>query len=180
MTGTRARPPAGGASPSQEGPELTQQQAAEYIASMLEGLRLVAQNAQMPFLAYLINVALEEANNEKTTATEGFASSHLQGHKLLPMTLQPAREVELEQHDMDLPGRDLGRSDQLVDIDGARPQRTNDQLAFALANVGQGLGCPMLVGGGQLDWRRGRRTPQDRREHLEDVTGAGDEARRLA
>jgi hypothetical protein len=33
---------------------------------MLEGLRLVAQNAQMPFLAYLINVALEEANNEKS------------------------------------------------------------------------------------------------------------------
>jgi hypothetical protein len=31
---------------------------------MLEGLRLVAQNAQMPFLAYLINVAPEEANNE--------------------------------------------------------------------------------------------------------------------
>jgi hypothetical protein len=34
----------------------------------------------------------------------------------------------------------------------------------------------MLVGGGQRDWRCGRRTPQDRREHLEDVTGAGDEA----
>ena len=69
MTGTRARPPASGASPSREGPELTHQEAAEYIASMLGGLRLVAQNAQMPFmpfLAYLINVALEEANNEKT------------------------------------------------------------------------------------------------------------------
>ena len=66
MTGTRARPPASGASPSREGPELTHQEAAEYIASMLGGLRLVAQNAQMPFLAYLISVALEEANNEKT------------------------------------------------------------------------------------------------------------------
>ena len=66
ITGTRARPPAGGASPPREGLELTHQEAAEYIASMLEGLRLVAQNAQMPFLAYLINVALEEANNEKT------------------------------------------------------------------------------------------------------------------
>ena len=65
MTGTRARPPASGASPSREGPELTHQEAADYIASMLEGLRLVAQNAQMPFLAYLINVALEEARLEK-------------------------------------------------------------------------------------------------------------------
>ena len=65
MAGTRARPPAGGASPSSEGPELTHQEAAEYIASLLEGLRLVAQNAQMPFLAYLVTVALEEAKNEK-------------------------------------------------------------------------------------------------------------------
>ena len=54
------------------------------------------------------------------------------------MTLQPASEGELEQHDMDLPGRDPGRSDQLVDIDGARPQRTKDQLPFALAGVGRG------------------------------------------
>jgi hypothetical protein len=37
----------------------------EIIASLLEGLRLVAHSAQMPFLAYLINVALEEANGEK-------------------------------------------------------------------------------------------------------------------
>jgi hypothetical protein len=33
---------------------------------LLEGLRVVAHNAQLQFLAYLINVALEEANNEKT------------------------------------------------------------------------------------------------------------------
>jgi hypothetical protein len=66
MAGTRARPPAGSTSPSSEGPELTHREAAEYIASMLEGLRMVAQGAQMPFLAYLINVALEEANNEKS------------------------------------------------------------------------------------------------------------------
>ncbi|MGH6802619.1 MAG: hypothetical protein ACREC3_04540 [Methyloceanibacter sp.] len=63
MTGTRARP---SASTSRDGPDLTHQEAADYIASMLEGLRLVAQNAQMPFLAYLIDVALEEANNEET------------------------------------------------------------------------------------------------------------------
>ena len=51
--------------PSSHGPELTHTEAAEYIASLLEGLRLVAQNAQMPFLAYLVTVALEEAKNEK-------------------------------------------------------------------------------------------------------------------
>ena len=37
----------------------------EYIASMLEGLARVAGSAGMPFLAYLINVALEEAKVEK-------------------------------------------------------------------------------------------------------------------
>jgi phosphoribosylcarboxyaminoimidazole (NCAIR) mutase len=34
---------------------------------LLEGLKSVAQSAQMPFLAYLITVALEEANNEKSS-----------------------------------------------------------------------------------------------------------------
>jgi hypothetical protein len=65
MAGTRARAPADGTSPSSEGPGLTHQEAAEYIASLLEGLKVVAQNAQMPFLAYLVTVALEEAKNEK-------------------------------------------------------------------------------------------------------------------
>ena len=66
MAGTRARPPAGSASSAGNAPELTSPEAAEYIASLLEGLRSVANGGQMPFLAYLINVALEEANNEKT------------------------------------------------------------------------------------------------------------------
>jgi hypothetical protein len=48
-----------------EGQEFTRQEAAEYISSLLEGLRVVAHGAQMPFLACLLNVALEEANNEK-------------------------------------------------------------------------------------------------------------------
>jgi hypothetical protein len=68
MAGSRARPPAGGTSPSNPGPELTHREAAEYIASLLEGLKLVAHSAHMPFLAYLINVALEEANSEKTNS----------------------------------------------------------------------------------------------------------------
>ena len=66
MTETGARPPEGSLGPSRGGSELTQQQAAEYIASLLAGLRLVAHSARMPFLAYLLNIALEEANNEKT------------------------------------------------------------------------------------------------------------------
>jgi hypothetical protein len=66
MAGTRARPPAGGASSAGNAPELTRQEGAEYIASLLEGLRSVASSGQMPFLAYLINVAWEEANNERT------------------------------------------------------------------------------------------------------------------
>ena len=64
MAGTRARPPAGGPNPS-DGPELTHREAAEYIASMLEGLQLVARSAELSFLAYLIDVALEEANSQK-------------------------------------------------------------------------------------------------------------------
>jgi hypothetical protein len=32
---------------------------------MLEGLRAVAKSAEMPFLAYLIDVAREEANSQK-------------------------------------------------------------------------------------------------------------------
>ncbi len=66
MAGSRARPPAQGPSPSSHGQGPTHQEAAEYIASLLEGLKQVAHSAQMPFLAYLITVALEEANNEKT------------------------------------------------------------------------------------------------------------------
>ena len=62
MAGTSARPPAGGASPSSE---LTHQEAAEYIASMLEGLHEVAKSAEMRFLAYLIDVAREEAISQK-------------------------------------------------------------------------------------------------------------------
>jgi len=63
MAGSGARPPAGSVGPSSDALEPTRQEAA--IASLLEGLRLVAHSAQMPFLAYLINVALEKANGEK-------------------------------------------------------------------------------------------------------------------
>jgi hypothetical protein len=45
---------------------LSTREAAEYIAFMLEGLRLVALQAELPFLAYLLSVALEEAHSEKT------------------------------------------------------------------------------------------------------------------
>jgi len=66
MSGTGDRPPAGGASSPGEGLELSDQEAAEYIASILEGLTQVASSARMSFLAYLINIALEEAKTEKT------------------------------------------------------------------------------------------------------------------
>ncbi|MEX2166457.1 MAG: hypothetical protein WD852_05480 [Methyloceanibacter sp.] len=36
------------------------------IASMLDGLRQLAVGAQLPFLAYLIGVAQEEAKSEKS------------------------------------------------------------------------------------------------------------------
>lgn len=62
MAGTSARSPAGGGTPPND---MTPQEAAEYIASMLEGLHQVAKGAEMSFLAYLIDVAREEANSRK-------------------------------------------------------------------------------------------------------------------
>jgi len=64
MAGTNAGPPAG-AKPLGDGSAPKRQEAAEYIASLLEGLRLVAHGPQLPFLGYLISVALDEANDEK-------------------------------------------------------------------------------------------------------------------
>jgi hypothetical protein len=71
MAGTSARPPTGGASPPNDGPELTHREAAEYIASLLAGLSQVANGAKMPFLAYLIDVALERPTMRRALATEG-------------------------------------------------------------------------------------------------------------
>jgi hypothetical protein len=64
MAGSSARPPVDFGS-ADEGSEPPRREAAEYIASLLEGLRRVAHESELPFLAYLISVALEEANNEK-------------------------------------------------------------------------------------------------------------------
>ena len=88
------------------------------------------------------------------------------------MALEPSGEVEFEQNDMDLPRGDPGRADQLVDIDGARSERSDDHFTFALADVGQGLWRFVFVGGGELD-RRGGRAAQDRRQRLDDVSGTG-------
>ncbi len=65
MAGLGGGSAAGDEGPRDEGLEPSHQQAAEYIASMLEALQQVAGSAKMPFLAYLINVALEEARIEK-------------------------------------------------------------------------------------------------------------------
>ncbi|HXG78578.1 MAG TPA: hypothetical protein VNJ31_04455 [Methyloceanibacter sp.] len=65
MAGTGARPPQDSATTAGEASHLSHGEAAEYIAAMLEGLRHVAKSARMPFLAYLIDVALEEAKTQK-------------------------------------------------------------------------------------------------------------------
>ena len=64
MAGSDAGPPAS-ANPLGDRSAPKRQEAAEYIASLLEGLRLVAHRGQLPFLGYLISVALDEANDEK-------------------------------------------------------------------------------------------------------------------
>jgi hypothetical protein len=65
MAGSHVGPPPGAGLPH-EVSEPSRREAAEYIASLLEGLRLVAQQSRLPFLAYLLSIALEEANNEKS------------------------------------------------------------------------------------------------------------------
>jgi hypothetical protein len=65
MVGSDTQPP-GSADQFGGGSAPQRQEAAEYIASLLEGLRLVAHHAQLPFLGYLIGVALEEAKDEKS------------------------------------------------------------------------------------------------------------------
>jgi hypothetical protein len=47
-------------------PGLPKDEAVEYIASLLEGLRSVATGANLSFLAYLIGLACEEAQAEKS------------------------------------------------------------------------------------------------------------------
>lgn len=68
MAGLGGGSPFGDASPPGSGLEPSRKEAAEYIASMLEGLVQVANGAGMPFLAYLIGVALEQAKSEKTNS----------------------------------------------------------------------------------------------------------------
>ena len=45
--------------------EMTRREAADYIASLLEGLKDVAKCAGLTFIAYLLSVALEAAQEEK-------------------------------------------------------------------------------------------------------------------
>jgi hypothetical protein len=45
-----------------------------------------------------------------------------QRYELLPVALEPAGEIEFEQHDLDLSCRDSRGADQLVDIDGTGPE----------------------------------------------------------
>ena len=65
MAGLGGGSPLGDDGPRNEGLEPSHHEAAEYIASMLEALQQLAGSAKMTFLAYLINVALEEARIEK-------------------------------------------------------------------------------------------------------------------
>lgn len=64
MAGAGTQPPIGGNGLDGQ-LKLSPREAAEYISSLLDELRLVAVQSDLPFLAYLLSVALEEANTEK-------------------------------------------------------------------------------------------------------------------
>ena len=76
------------------------------------------------------------------------------------MALQPAGEVELEQHDVDLAHAEAGGADQLIDIDRTWSERADDPLALALTNLWQRLGRGAFVGGGELTAYGRKRPPQ--------------------
>lgn len=65
-----------GMEPCGNGPKLTQQDALEYIGSLVEGLHRIALQAELPFLAYLLSVVLEEANSRMS---EQSANGRLNG-----------------------------------------------------------------------------------------------------
>jgi hypothetical protein len=67
MAANHAPPPTLGGG-SSGGGDFTRQEAADYIASLLDSLRPIAEQAKLSFLAYLIAVALEEAKAEKARA----------------------------------------------------------------------------------------------------------------
>jgi hypothetical protein len=45
---------------------MTRREAADYIAGMLDGLHSIAYAANLPFIAYLLAMAMEEAQAEKS------------------------------------------------------------------------------------------------------------------
>jgi hypothetical protein len=70
------------------GSDLTRREAAEYIAGLLDGLKLIAHEAGLPFIAYLLAMASEEARVEKSRGVRrrSLAATH-QRHQLLAVTL---------------------------------------------------------------------------------------------
>ena len=44
---------------------VTRREAADYIASLLEGLKILAKSAGLPFVAYLLALTIEAAQAEK-------------------------------------------------------------------------------------------------------------------
>ncbi len=65
-----------GTGPSGNGPKLTQQDALEYIGSLVEGLHGIALQAELPFLAYLLSVACEEADSQMPPHSRPAGAEH--------------------------------------------------------------------------------------------------------
>ena len=49
-----------------DGSDLTRREAADYIASLVDELKLIAQAAGLPLIAYLLAMAKEEAQVERS------------------------------------------------------------------------------------------------------------------
>ena len=62
--GSKGAPPLGGSSGA--GSNMTRREAADYIAGLLDWLKSIAHDAGLSFVAYLLAMAMEEAQAEKS------------------------------------------------------------------------------------------------------------------
>jgi hypothetical protein len=136
---------------------------------MLDGLKALAQGAQLTFLAYLIGIAVEEAQEEKSRRVD-------KRHELLPMALHPAGEVSSSSTICTSRApRPVVRMSSSMST-GLRPSALTMRSGSFWPTSGRGLGGA-FVGGGGLDGLG--RPSQNWRERFHDVAGGGDESRTL-
>ena len=117
------------------GSDMTRREAADYIATLVEDLKSIAQAAGSP--PDCLSSCHGQGRGTVGMVAERMKPGPLlfwldQRYKLLSVPMQPSREIKLEQHAMDLAHGDARRPGNLVDIDRARAQSADNPLALGL------------------------------------------------